>query len=143
MTKALRNALMLVFSLMISGTLIMAQATDKKTDKDTSKEHHSPFSKAAFWRHHKDSNQKPKTATAQPASKSAQSQSAQVKPAKQSSPKQSAKPVAAKQVSAKQNQKPEQGTQHATKGSAKKSAAASKTKAQKKSTEPKVVSMQQ
>jgi hypothetical protein len=146
MTKALRNALILMFSLMLSGTLLVAQASNqKKTDeKSSNKEHHSPFSKAAFWRHHKDSNQKPKTATAQPGSKSAQSQSAQVKPAsvKQSSAKQSAK-ATSNQTTAKKNQKSQTGRQHLANASAKKSPTGSKAKAQKKSPEPKVVSMQQ
>ena len=143
MSRAVRTTLSVVISLMFLSTLMFAGASASKTDKDKNQEHHSKLSKAAFWRHHKDSDKKAKqTPAAQPASKAAQAHPAQVKPvaAKQSSGKVSAKPSSAKQTA--KDHKPEQKGQKTTKASEKKSAVSAKPKTQKKA-EPKVVSMQQ
>jgi hypothetical protein len=114
MRKALRTTLSLVASLVLLSGLTMAAPAAKSSDKHkNNKQHHNPFAKLAFWRHHKNAGKNAKT---QAASKHAQAKTAQTKAA------------SAKQVGDKKNQKQAEHASH--KASGKKPAPASKTKAQ-------------
>jgi hypothetical protein len=114
MRKALRTTLSLLVSLVLLSALTMAAPGGKNSDKHQSgKEHHSPFAKLAFWRHHKSSDKNAKTQTA---SKQTQAKTVQTKAA------------SAKQAGDKKDQKQGQHASH--KASGKKAAPASKTKAQ-------------
>lgn len=126
MSKANRTAQSLVVILMFFSTLAMAQASGNNAGTDKSAEHHSRFSKVAFWRHHKDAdkNTKQAQATAAPA-KQTQAKTAQVKPA------------SAKQPSATKDQKQAQHANHVSKPAAKKTTAAVKTKSAPKTQDPK------
>ena len=54
MTRAARNTLTLMASLVLLSGLTMAQPSTNKADKNKSSQHHSKLAKLAFWRHHKD-----------------------------------------------------------------------------------------
>lgn len=86
-------------------TAISIAPAAAKDTKTKSTEHHSKFSKVAFWRHHNDANKSAKHESAKPAtSKQSQPQAAQVKPAvaKQSqASKTQVKAVSAKQPAQK------------------------------------------
>jgi hypothetical protein len=144
MSKAIRTTVSLGVSLVLFGALAMAQASGNNGDQNKNKEHHSRLAKAAFWRHHKNADTKPKQAEATPV------------PSKQAQVKKAAiKPVSAKQAAG--NKDPKQG-QHASNMSkppanktpavgktsgANKTTAANKTKAQQKSQSPTTVSSKQ
>jgi hypothetical protein len=142
MSKAIKTGLSLVASLALFSSLAMAQASGYNADKDKNKEHHSRLAKAAFWRHHKDSdkNAKPAQATQalskQTPTKQAPSKQAQVKPAQMKS-------APAKQASAKQGSKPAPHTVSMSKSSANKAPAAKKTKPAQKAQDLKTVSSKQ
>jgi hypothetical protein len=132
MSKAIRTILSLVVSLVLFSALTMAQAGGNNADKNKNKEHHSRLAKVAFWRHHKDADKNAKQAQAMQApSKQAQAKTAQVKPAP------------AKQPAGKKDQKQEQQASNMSKPSAKKAAAANKTKPRQKAQDPKTVSLKQ
>jgi hypothetical protein len=114
MRKALRTTLSLVVSLVLLSALTMAAPGGKNSDKHkNNKQHHNPFAKLAFWRHHKNGDKK---ARKQTASRHAQARTAHTKAA------------SAKQGGDKKDRKQEQRANH--KGSDKKAPAASKTVAQ-------------
>jgi len=50
MSKAIRTTLSLVGSLVLFSALTMAQPGGNNANKDKNKEHHSRFTKVAFWR---------------------------------------------------------------------------------------------
>lgn len=132
MSKAIRTILSLVVSLMLLSALTMAQTGGNSADKNKDKEHHSRFSKVAFWRHNKDAAKSAKPAQATPAqAKSVQAKTAQVKP------------ISAKQVAGKNSPKAEQHASHMSKPSVKKAPTASKTKAKQKAQDPKAASLKQ
>ena len=132
MSKAIRTALCLMFSLALLSALAMAHAGGYNADKDKNKEHHGRFSKVAFWRHHKDADKKAKPAQAtQTPSKEAQAKPAQLKPA------------SAKQVTGKNSPKQEQHASNASKPAVKKVASKSKAKPQHKGQDPKPASLKQ
>jgi hypothetical protein len=136
MSKAMRTTVCVAVSLVLSGVLAMAQTSGNNVDKDQNKEHHSRFSKVAFWHRHKDADKNAKQSeTTKTPSRQTQVKQTQVKTAQ-------VKPVPAKPASGKsQNQ-----AQHATnmkKVSTKKPASANKTKAQQKAQDPKTVSLKQ
>lgn len=101
MNQAFRTTQRLVVSALLLSAVAMAQSGANRTDTTNSTEHHSKFSKVAFWRHHKDGNKNTNQDMGKPAtSKQAQPRAAQVKPV---APKQSqASTTQAKTVSAKQ-----------------------------------------
>jgi hypothetical protein len=130
MSKTVRSTLSLGISLVLFSALALAQAGGNAgKDKDKNNQaHHSHLAKAAFWRHHKDTNKNAKPAPisqAGPQKTQAKTAPAQVKP------------VSAKAATSKNDQKPAQhaGTASASnmsKPSPKKAPAASKTKSQQK-----------
>lgn len=128
MSRTTRRILILAASLMLLSAVTMAQAAAKNSAKDTEKDkqQHSRLSKAAFWRHHKDSGKSAKPAKAMQAS-SKQAKTAQVKPV-------SAKQVSAKPVTEKKDQKPQQNagntSKPATKNTSKTAPVAKKMKTQ-------------
>jgi hypothetical protein len=102
----------LALTALLLSAISIAPAAAKDT-KNKSTEHHSKFSKVAFWRHHNDTNKSAKHESAKPAtSKQAQPQAAQVKPAvaKQSQ----ASKTQVKAVSAKQPAQKKQATKAIT-----------------------------
>jgi hypothetical protein len=56
MNRAVRTRLRLVVSIMLLTAAALAHASGTNVDKNTNREHHSRFSKLAFWRGHKDRN---------------------------------------------------------------------------------------
>jgi len=128
MSRTTRTMLSLAASLMLLSAMTMAQAAAKNSAKDTGKDkqQHSRLSKAAFWRHHKDSSKNAKPAKATPAA-SKQAKTAQVKPV-------SAKQVSGKPVTEKKDQKPQQHASNtskpATKNATKTAPVAKKMKTQ-------------
>lgn len=137
MNKVMRTVLSLVVSVMLFSALAMAQTSAANADKDKNKEHHSRFSKVAFWRHHNDADKKVKPVAAPQASpKPAQAKVAQPKTAQ-------VKPVSTKHVANKSDQKPEQHASNTSKPAIKKAAAANKTKAPQKAKDPKAASVKQ
>jgi len=132
MSKSIRTALSLVVSLVLFSALMMAEAGGNNADKGKNKEHHSRFAKVAFWRHHKDADKNAKQAQAEQApSKQAQAKTSQIKPA------------STKQAAGKKDQKQEQHASNLSKPSAKKAAAANKTKPRPKAQDPKTASSKQ
>jgi len=128
MSTPIRTTLTVVIGLVLLSTLTMAQNGANNTDKDKSKEHHSPLARAAFWRHHKDANKNVQQGQAkQVPSKAAQAKTAQLKPGP------------AKQAAGKKDQ--QQHDSNLSKSSASK-AVANKTKPQQKA-QPKPVSLKQ
>jgi hypothetical protein len=131
MSKASGTILSLVVSLLLFSALTMAQTGGNNADKDKNKEHHSRFSKVAFWRHHKDAKKNAKPAqAAQAPSQPAQAKTAQVKP------------VSAKQVAGK-NQTQEHHATSMGKPSVKKAPAPNKTKPPQKAKDPKTTAVKQ
>ena len=110
MSKAVRTILCLVVSLVLFGTVALAQSGGSNASKDKSKknkEHHSRLAKVEFWRHHKDNAKNAKPV------KQAESKQAQPKPTQ-------VKKASAKQVVAKKDQKPVQHASKVSKAPAKK-----------------------
>ena len=137
MNKVIRTVLSLVVSVMLFSALTMAQTGANNADKDKNKEHHSRFSKVAFWRHHNDADKKAKPVAApQASSKPAQAKIVQPKTAQ-------LKPVSTKQVANKSDQKPEQHASNTSKPASKKAAAATKTKSHQKAKDSKTASVKQ
>src|SRR5579884_3250014 len=104
MRKAVRIFLSCAACVALLCAMAQASTKDKNKDKSKTAEHHSRISKVAFWRHHKDSDNKKISAKATgskvaqtskpPASKQGQAKTAQLKP------------VSAKAGVAKKDQKP-------------------------------------
>ena len=128
MRKALRTTLGLVVSLALLSAMATAAPSGKNADKhknNNKKEHHSVFSKLAFWRHHKNTAKNGKN---HGASQHAQAKTTQKRTA-------SAKPTGEKkdqkqQTSQKQQSSEKQQASHKSKASGKKAPAATKTKAE-------------
>jgi hypothetical protein len=158
MNKAIRTTLSLAVSLVFLSAVTMAQAASN-ADKDKNKpEHHSHLSKAAFWRHHKDSKSAKQAQPTSTPSQSANAKTAQLKPAsaKLSPGKTQKQEPQAKTVSKPADKSPsatKSGTVKKTSSSVKKSTAANtktKTSASKSSAtskpkpqEPQTVSLKQ
>jgi len=129
MSTVSRTTLALVVNLLLFSALSPAQTGKSTVVSKDNQEHHSRLAKAAFWRHHKDSDKKAQSnqvqhATSKPAQAKAQANG-------------QLKPVSAKQATAK-NQ-----PQHAdNKPLAKKAELANKTKPQHKA-QTKPVSLKQ
>ena len=134
MNQAFRTTQRLVASALILTAVAIAQAGPNNTDNTKSTEHHSKFSKVAFWRHHNDANKNAKQDAAKPAtSEQAQPKAAQAKPAaaKQSqASKTQVKPVSAKQPVNKTDQK-QNATKTASPSAKKTTAKAASTQAKK------------
>ena len=60
MHKAVRSGLRVVVSIMLLGAVALANASGNNV-KNTNREHHSRFSKLAFWRGHRDHNKTGRT----------------------------------------------------------------------------------
>ena len=121
MSKTIRTMLSLVVSLALFSAVPMAHASGSNANKHKHKtgEHHSRFSKLAFWRHHKRSDKSVKAAQnhhARP--KHALVKAAQTKTAPSTA------------AAGKKNQP--QGQHAASKAPAEKASVASKTKQQEK-----------
>jgi len=116
MSKAVRNTLNVVFSLVLLNALTMAQPGGNNTNKNKNGGHHSRLAKIAFWRHHKevDNNAKHAHVTQVPP-KQAQSKTAQIKSA------------SAKQSAGKKDEKQQHHANNMSKRSAKKGTTESKT----------------
>ena len=59
MSKAIRTILSVAISVVLFGALTMAQSSgssNQSSDQNKDQQHHSKLSKAAFWRHHKNSD---------------------------------------------------------------------------------------
>jgi hypothetical protein len=161
MNKAIRTTLSLVTSLLLLSAVTIAQAGSNadKDKSDKSKEHHSRLAKAAFWRHHKESDTKQAPAKAQ--SQKAPAKTAQLKPASAKLP---AGKTQKQEPQVKTVSKPASKSASATKSnavkktnssvkptaanakmktSASKSPATSKVKPQPKAQEPQTVSLKQ
>jgi hypothetical protein len=137
MNKVIRTVLGLMVSVMLLSALTMAQTGPNNADKDKNTEHHSRFSKVAFWRHHNDADKKAKPVVApQASSKPAQAKIAQPKTAQ-------VKPVSSKKAANKSDQKPEQHVSNMSKPASKKAVAANKMKSQHKVKDPKAASVKQ
>jgi hypothetical protein len=146
MSKAIRNTLNLVLSLLLLTGLTMAQAGGKTAAKNTNKEHHSRISKVAFWRHNnKDAAKNTKQAHVAPtSSKTAATKPAQLKTASvKQTKKAQLKSASVEQTTAKKDQKPAQHASKVSTPSAKKTPSPSKAKAPQKGHDPKAVSMKQ
>lgn len=135
MSKPIRTALGVVVGLMLFSSLAIAQAGSNNVDNNKSPEHHSRLAKAAFWRHHRDSD-KDKNAKQVPSAQT---------PAKQAVQKPQIKPASAKQATASKDQKQSQHAGNVKMPAAKKAPvtsktpAASKTKPQQKAKDNKKV----
>ena len=160
MNKAIRMTLSLAVSLVLLSAVTIAQ-TASNGDKDKNKpEHHSHLSKAAFWRHHKDSSKSAKPAQLKRTpSQPANAKSAQLKPASAKMPtgkppKQEPTKTASKAIShpvtatksgtvKKTSSSVKKSTTTNTKIHASKSSATSKPKPEPKPREPQTVSLKQ
>lgn len=159
MNKAIRMTLSLAVSLVLLSAVTIAQ-TASNGDKDKNKpEHHSHLSKAAFWRHHKDSSKSAKPAQLKRTpSQPANAKSAQLKPAsakmptgkpQKQEPKTASKaishPVTATKSGTvkKTSSSVKKSTITNTKIHASKSSATSKPKPEPKPREPQTVSLKQ
>ena len=123
MSKAVRTILCLVVSLVLFGTMALAQNGGSNASKDKSKknkEHHSRLAKVEFWRHHKDNAKNAKPV------KQAESKQAQPKPAQ-------VKRASAKQVAAEKDQKPVRRASKVSKAPAKKAVVRASAKSNAKS----------
>lgn len=122
MSKAVRTILSLVVSMVLFNAVAMAHAGGDHIDKhkkENKEHHHSPFSKLAFWHHHKHNDKSVKTVRANhPQQKQAQVKAAQTKPA----------PPA--MAASKKDQKHEQHAK--SQAPVKKTSAGTKTKPQEK-----------
>ncbi len=147
MNKVMRVSLSVLVSILLLSALTMAKSADKNTTKAKEKEHHSRIAKAAFWRHHKSSTQKGKSASAsREEAKPAQTKAAQLKPAsaKQATPKASVKkaPVSKKEKPAAKQGEARQHTQKLS-SPAKKESTATKAKQGKQVAKAKAVALKQ
>jgi hypothetical protein len=138
MNQTLRTTRGLVVSALLLSAVAMAQAGAKNTNHTKSTEHHSKFSKIAFWRHHPNDAKKneKKDATHPAASKQSQPKAAQVKPVvdKQTqASKAQVKPISAKPSTSKTDQK--QNTTKTASPSAKKTTAKAPSAQPKKSSQ--------
>jgi hypothetical protein len=125
MSKAIRTILSVAVSVVLFGALTMAQSSGN-TDQNKDPQHHRKISKAALWRHHKNSDK-----SGQQTKGSQKSQ----KPAKTAQ----LKPVSAKATS-KNDEKPEEHAGKATKTSANKSASVASKSTKSTSTKSKSAS---
>ena len=126
MSNGIRTVLSVGVSLVLFSAIVTAQAGGNTAQKDQNKEHHSRLAKAAFWRHHKDTDKNGKQAQPKAPSKQAQAKTAQVKP------------VSAKQATGPKDQKKEQHASSVSKPSTtKKTPAANNTKQPQKAQDTK------